>query len=180
MAGGTEFNRAKFKELVLYFSARSGADEGFGMVKLNKLLYRADFEAYRLLGRSLTGEEYERQEFGPVARHLPIVLDELAQAGYLAWRHVPTGPYTRDVPGALEPPDMSAFSADELGIIDRALVELLEHGGKSVSEWSHSRSVGWNVVTTGEVISYDTALISPDPPSDEVVEYFRRLEGLTQ
>ena len=38
------------------------------MVKLNKLLYRADFEAFRLLGHPITGETYEKQEFGPVAR----------------------------------------------------------------------------------------------------------------
>jgi len=63
---------------VLYLSQRSADDPGFGMVKLNKLLYRADFEAYRLLGHSITGAVYEKQDFGPVARPLPIALDELA------------------------------------------------------------------------------------------------------
>ena len=76
------FDRGKFKEMILYFSMRceESKDAGIGMVKLNKLLYRADFEAYRTLGSSITGETYERQEFGPVARDLLIVLDELGKA----------------------------------------------------------------------------------------------------
>src|ERR1700733_4521543 len=74
VAEQAEFNRSKFKELVLYLSQRSAGDEGFGAVKLNKLLYRSDFEAYRLLGRPITGETYIKQEFGPVAADLPIVL----------------------------------------------------------------------------------------------------------
>jgi Protein of unknown function (DUF4065) len=83
MAKPMYFNRGKFKELVIYLcaAAEQAGDEGFGMVKLNKLLYRADFEAYRLLGHSVTGETYEKQEYGPVARDLPIVLMSLRLPG---------------------------------------------------------------------------------------------------
>jgi hypothetical protein len=178
MAGGTNLNRQKFKELVLYLAQRSGEDEGFGMVKLNKLLYRADTEAFRKLGRSISGAEYEKQEYGPVARPLPLALDELAQDGYIIWHRIPAGEHLRKVPEAHEPPDLSQFTEPELEVIEDALGELLPHGGKSVSEWSHDRSVGWNAVEIGEQIPYGTALISPDPPSDEEIAYFRRLEGL--
>ncbi len=162
-------NRGKFKEMVLYFSMRSAEleDEGFGMVKLNKLLYRADFEAYRTLGSAITGETYERQEFGPVARDLPIVLDELGAGGRLRWEHIPAGPYTRDVPRAQGDddvmPDQSVFSDDELVIMERALGELATHGGKSVSNWSHEQSAGWNLAgEDGNTIEYRTAFISTD------------------
>src|SRR5437588_9769045 len=120
MAGRREFDGAKFKELVLLLAEESAArgDEGFGIVKLNKLLYRADFEAFRLLGQSITGATYERQDYGPVARELPLALDELAQSGYLIWQHIPAGPYTRDVPTATEPPDKSILSEDEWRLLD--------------------------------------------------------------
>lgn len=110
---GEEFDRSKFKELVLYLSAASTADEGFGMVKLNKLLYHADFEAYRLLGHSITGATYEKQAYGPVARELPLVLDELGRSGYLRWEFSHAGPYTRKVPSPAEHPDLSLFASDE-------------------------------------------------------------------
>lgn len=175
MAGGIDFNRGKFKELVLYLSLVSGRedDEGFGMVKLNKLLYRVDFEAFRRLGRAITGEVYEKQEYGPVARDLPIVLDELAAHGRLRWQQLLSGPYTRIVPSANEEPDaqpdLSLFHNDERQIIDDTLRELATYGGKAASDWSHEQSVGWNVVERyGEVIDYSSALISskPIPPKD--------------
>jgi hypothetical protein len=166
VAGGTEFNRAKFKELVLYLSQESAEDEGFGMVKLNKLLYRADFEAFRLLGLAITGAEYEKQEWGPVARELPIVLDELAQTGYVIWQHLPRGPYTRDVPAAAEQPDLSLFSTDELNVARQALAELRPHGAKSVSRWSHEQSSGWQAAEIGQAIPYGTAFISTEPLSE--------------
>jgi hypothetical protein len=175
MAGGIDFNRGKFKELVVFFAAeaeRTG-DEGFGMVKLNKLLYRCDFEAYRLLGRSITGETYEKQEFGPVARDLPIVLDDLARDGRLAWHRIPRGPRTRKVPRLTDDPDAvadtSQFAPEEWQVIRHTLSELFSYGGKSASDWSHEQSAGWNAVPEyGNVIEYSSAVISiePIPPED--------------
>lgn len=175
MSGGTEFRRGKLKELVLYLAQTSADDEGFGMVKLNKLLYLADFEAYRLLGHSITGETYEKQEYGPVARHLPIVLDDLAASGYLTWHRVPRGPYVRKVPEATEAPDLSMFSKAELMIVDRSLEALAGHGGWSVSQWSHEQSAGWNVAKeTGDEIDYGTAFVSTAPIPDQDLQRARQ------
>jgi hypothetical protein len=179
-----DFNRGKFKEMVLYFAMRSAEqqDEGFGMVKLNKLLFRSDFEAYRTLGCPISGEIYERQEFGPVARDLPIVLDELASSGRLTWENVPAGPHTRNVPrvpGRDEAvPDRRAFSKEELEVMERVLLELATYGGKAVSEWSHEQSAGWNLAAEdGNAIDYRTAFISTDAISAnllrEVSDYAR-------
>lgn len=165
MAGGAEYDGAKFKELVLYLSLASADDEGFGMVKLNKLLFRADFESYRLLGHSITGEIYEKQEYGPVARSLPRALDELASRAYIVWQHIARGPFTRHVPAALEPPDVSLFSEEELEVIKKALNDLAEHGGKSVSVWSHETAAGWRVKTIGAAIPYSSAAINMAPLS---------------
>lgn len=173
-----QFDRGKFKEMVLYFAARSAQsrDEGFGMVKLNKLLYRADFEAYRTLGHSITGETYERQEFGPVARDLPIVLDELGEAGRLRWEQIPAGPHIRNVPSVPDHdealPDPRVFSEDELNVMERALRELSTYGGKAASEWSHEQSAGWNLAgEDGNVIEYRTAFVSTDPLPPRFIEH---------
>lgn len=174
MAGGRELDRAKLKDLVLYFARESAKDEGFGMVKLNKLLYRADFEAYRLLGRSITGETYEKQEWGPVGRHVPIVLDELGAAGYLRWQFMERGEHTQKIPTATEVPDLSQFQSEELQLISEVLAELLPYGGKSVSEWSHQASAGWRVVDIGEEIPYETSLIASESPPEKAVEQLRQ------
>jgi hypothetical protein len=165
VAGGRDYDGAKFKELVLFLSLASADDEGFGMVKLNKLLFRADFEAYRLLGQAITGETYEKQEYGPVARSLPRALDELASRAYIVWQHVARGPYTRDVPAATEPPDVSLFSHREMEIVKTALHELSAHGGRSSSEWSHEVSAGWRVKGIGDAIPYSSSVINMRPLS---------------
>jgi len=173
---GEQFNRGKFKELTLYLSRESikAGDEGFGMVKLNKLLYRADFEAYRLLGHPLTGETYEKQEFGPVARDLPIVLDELASDHRFYWQLIPSGPHTRKVPTVPEDeeaqPDMDLFSDEEKQIIHRVLTELAEYGGKAVSDWSHEQSSGWQAAKIGDEIPYGSAFVSTEKLSDAQME----------
>ncbi len=179
MPGGTEYNAGKFKELVLFLAEASEEDEGFGMVKLNKLLYRADFESFRLLGHPITGATYEKQEYGPVARELPLALDELARAGYLTWHRLESGPYTRKVPSAIERADAAQFTDEELAIIGTTLDELAAHGGKSVSRWSHEESAGWRAKELGEAIPYETAIIDPTPADPEIVAALRRVEGLT-
>jgi hypothetical protein len=181
MATAMPFNRGKFKELVVYLCAASerAGDDGFGMVKLNKLLYRADFEAYRLTGHAITGETYQKQEFGPVARDLPIVLDELGAAGRLRWQSIPRGPHVRSVPTMTDDPDavadMSLFSPDERDVIERTLGELAVYGGKRSSEWSHEESAGWKAARDyGEAIPYSSTFISTEPISAEDLKRARR------
>ncbi|HEX4519221.1 MAG TPA: Panacea domain-containing protein [Gaiellaceae bacterium] len=162
MAGGRDYKQARLENLVLYFAARSRADDGYGKIKLNKLLFRSDFEAFRLLGSSITGEEYKRQELGPVAAHLPSLLRRFEEKGVMAVEAIPAGPYTRQVPVVTDghSADLSIFSKDELAIAERTLEELRAHGGKSVSDWSHEVSVGWRVKQTGKIIPYSSAALS--------------------
>jgi len=176
VAGGTELDRQKFKELVLYFAQASAAaaDVGFGMVKLNKLLYRADFEGFRLLGHSITGERYMKQEFGPVAYDLLLALDELAAEGRMTWSLFEAGPYIRKAPTPSEreddQPDLTLFPDDERKIMEKALDDLAALGGKEVSEWSHEQSSGWRAAEIGQEIPYGTALLSTEPLSEAQME----------
>lgn len=175
MAGRTEFSNGKFKELVLLFSARSEGDPLMGRVKLNKLLYRADFEAFRILGHSITGATYVRGEHGPMAAQLPLAEEELGRSGYLSWRHEEGGPHRQKVPVAKESPDESQFSVDEMRIIEKTLEELADLGGKGAREWSHKNSSGWNLVDDEEAIPYETAFVSMERPSDAVFQRAKQL-----
>ena len=55
-----QFNQEKFTELIVYIAEQSKDDPFFGPVKLNKILYYADFRAYRELGHSITGASYRK------------------------------------------------------------------------------------------------------------------------
>src|SRR5436190_18592845 len=116
MAGNREFDSGRFKELVLYLTERSSEeiDPRMSRVKLNKLLYRSDFEAFRLLGRSITGATYIRGEFGPMAAELPQAEERLGERGYLSWRTKEAGPYSQKIPVAHGGADEAQFSEEEL------------------------------------------------------------------
>lgn len=177
MAGGIEFNGSKFKELVLLFAARSADDPLMSRVKLNKLLYRADFEAFRVLGSSISGATYMRGEHGPMAAELPVTEEELGRRGYLSWRLEEAGPHTQKVPVAEESPDESLFSPQELAIIEGTLNELTDLGGKGAREWSHRNSAGWNLVDDEAPIPYETAFVSMERPAESL---FRRAKQLAR
>jgi Protein of unknown function (DUF4065) len=176
MAGNRDFDSGRFKELVLYLAERSGeeVDPRMSRVKLNKLLYRSDFEAFRLLGVSITGATYIKGEHGPMAEQLPLAEEELGRAGYLHYRTDETGPFPRKVPIADESADEQQFSDDERKIIDRALEELAPHGGKGASKWSHEESVGWRLTKEDHVIPYETSIIASEPGPPSTVERLKR------
>jgi hypothetical protein len=175
VAGGREYDQDRFENLVLYLAERSRDDVGYGKVKLNKLLFRADFEAFRLLGASITGEDYKRQEHGPVAAHLPSLLRRFESAGVLTVDEIPAGPYVRLVPviGEGHTPNPEVFSEDERAIIDRALAELQPHGARSVSDWSHEESVGWRLTETDDVIPYESSVIASEPAPEKTLARLR-------
>src|SRR5204863_5344149 len=76
----------KLAELILFISERSEGDPRFGAGKLNKLLFYSDFGSYRLLGKSITGQQYQKLSNGPAPRRLAAVRDALVARHELAIR----------------------------------------------------------------------------------------------
>ena len=59
------FSAEKFRELLLYIASESTDDPPFGAVKMNKILYYADFAAFRQFGKPITGATYRKLMEGP-------------------------------------------------------------------------------------------------------------------
>jgi hypothetical protein len=175
MSGGQEFSPQKFKELLLYLARRSKGDEGFGMVKLNKLLYACDFEAYRKLGHSITGATYQKLKYGPAAREFLPMQDELAQFEAAQVVRRKRGKYEQQVIIALWEPELGVFTPSELKVVEETLALLADLGGKDASDWSHKESAGWNLVDEGETIPYATAFVSTEPIPDADLDRAREL-----
>lgn len=93
-----EFNRKKFKELVVYASRQCEDDPTFGAIKLNKVLYYADFAAFRSFHRPITGASYRRLREGPAPREFLDVRRELIDSGdaSVEYRDYFTGRQRRD------------------------------------------------------------------------------------
>lgn len=177
MAGGAEFNREKFKELIVYIAHRLGPEAALGRVKLAKLLMHSDFIAFRRLGHSITGATYEKWEHGHLPHELLMAQRDLEAVGDLEIESVSYYGKSLKHITARRDPNLAGFSEDEIAIIEGAI---RLYGHESATYLSHlaHQEPGWMLSEDHAVIPYETSLISTQAPSDTDVEYFRRLHGL--
>jgi hypothetical protein len=74
-------NRYRMKQLILYIADRLKEADHLGATKLNKVLYRADHEAFRLLGRKITTFRYQKNKLGPTLCAFKHLTEEMAAEG---------------------------------------------------------------------------------------------------
>lgn len=166
MAGVREFelDEQRFKNLLLYVTESLSDDPTFGETKLNKVLFFSDFEAFKHLGRPITGAEYQKNKYGPTARRYTVMRDELIRWDQLRAERRMVVDHVQDV---LRPhnikPNVDQFSPDELQIVDSVIEEMRQYTNTEASDESHKRSAGWLAQDPGETIPYSSALINPEP-----------------
>jgi hypothetical protein len=163
MPDGTD--TAKLKELILYLAARMENDEhaGEGRIKLAKLLWLSDFEAYRRFGRSITGTRYIADELGPAPVDEMLALRDLEGSGYLV---LEPGYDRQRLPRAKRPANTSLFDPSELAVVDELLDRYRAWTGKQLVDLAHEFP-GWKIAERGDDIPYATAHLPQERPSAE-------------
>lgn len=148
----------KFTELVLHIARETEHDRKCGRTKLNKILFLVDFEAYRLLGASITGQDYLKFENGPVCRGLPALGLKFEQTHAAEWQ--PRNYYGRTLLKlkAHRAPDLSLFTGAEIEIVTRVLEDLEPYDANVVSQLSHLYA-GWQMVANAEQIPYNSVFV---------------------
>jgi hypothetical protein len=155
----------KLAELILYISQKCATDPKFGAIKLNKILYLADFLSFGNWGEPITGVEYQHLRLGPAPRRLVPVRDALQSAGKLAVQTLPLKSgrqQTRTV--NLSDPNLKLFSGREIALVDSVIEDLWNLDAEESSELSH-RFVGWKMTKDGDNIPYGSIFISDEPLS---------------
>jgi hypothetical protein len=171
-----QYDKDKFRELVLYVAQRCSDDPKFGDTRLNKVLFFSDAFALQYLGDPITGARYQKLKHGPAPRALLPVRRELEEEGAVEVRHVGDPPRTVTV--ALREPDMSAFSEEEIDVVDQVIGLFEGRTATRVSHLAHLNSPGWNLVELYEDIPLESQLISPKTPPEDVLERGRELAKL--
>lgn len=148
----------KLRELVLYIAQHCQSDETFGAIKLNKLLFYADFLAYLNFGKPLTGQEYFRLPKGPAPRRWVPVRNQMIEDGEIQIKSKEYFgfPQNRVVP--LRKAKLSVFTAEEIDLVDK-VIEF--HRGKTAAEISDESHgfIGWALAKDQETIPYPVALV---------------------
>lgn len=156
----------KAKELILYLAWKEQEDPRFGETKLHKLLFFSDFYFYGLHGRTITGQCYQRQKFGPTLRRYLRLKAELEEEKAAVTQ--PASFFGRNqkrlVP--LRRPDLSKFTAEEIALIDEAVTELWEHTGTDLSDYTH-KMPAWLAFPMGADIPPSTVFITKRPLTDD-------------
>lgn len=171
-----EFNAEKFKELIVYIAAKAQDDPAFGAIKLNKILYYADFAAYRQLDAPITGAAYFKLREGPAPRQLLAARDELIDEGRLQIeerRHF-TYLQKRLAPSPGCAPDPEFLRPEERELVDRVIEFFWGKSAREVSDYSH-REPGWILAEDRAEIPYESAWLSADPIDQETEEAAQRI-----
>lgn len=171
-----EFDEAKFRELVLYIADKSAGDPRFGAVKLNKILYYSDFEAFRQLGDSITGATYRKFSEGPAPLQMLQQRRVLLDSGAATLEHRPyfTGTQHRIVAERKYRDEL--FVPTELKIVDQVIQGMWHLTARDASEFSH-KELGWQAAQMGEEIPYPTVWLNSGPIPQEAEEYAAEVAG---
>lgn len=167
-------NDEKLRELILYLALKSEGDESFGAIKLNKLLFYIDFMAFRDLGHSVTGEEYQHLELGPAPRGLKPTLETLKAEGSAAEQQRKVHGYPQRRVFALREPVLSLFTGDEIALVDHVLESMRHMNATEASELTH-HFIGWEVTDMYETIPYETVFIDRRPVTANEEAYMEQL-----
>jgi hypothetical protein len=169
----------KLRELILYLVSLSARDENFGAVKLNKLLFYADFLAYQRFGRAITGQEYQALPQGPCPRRLVPVVERMKNAGDLAEEAVRRYRFRQKKPVAIRTADLNKFSRQELDLIEEVVGRFWKMNATQISDESHL-FLGWQLAALGETIPYSVVLIGNRKPTDREKRTGRAMQKLAR
>jgi len=159
----------KFRELILYLARLSEADPKCGRTKLNKLLFYSDFRAYDYLGDSISGQRYQKREFGPTPGSLMPVVAELEEERACVWadRTYHGKPAKKLL--ALREPDLKVFSPQEVDLIRDTVAEFASLDASEISLKSH-RFAGWQAAGLDEEIPYAMVFVDDARPLSQEEE----------
>ena len=161
-------------EAIVYVAERIADDPGGqGAVKLNKILWWADFESFRERHCSVTGAVYQKLNEGPAPVRLLPTRKKLLGSGAVEMVERDRGARSPEKVLIARRPPEPIFDEDDLRYLDGALEKFHGMTGKECSEFSHRASAGWQTVNKGEVIPYETSLVSMRPLTEDDIAWAR-------
>lgn len=174
--GGREYDERKLAELMLHVAQKSADDPRFGAIKLNKILFYADFWSYASRGVSITGAEYQRLRFGPAPRRLLPARDRLTKDGAASIQEFKVLEHTWQRLVALRDPNYSILDAADIAIVDQVIEKLWERDGADLGAATH-RIDGWKLAEQGDTVPYFSVFLpaSPLPLTQEEIEYGKKV-----
>lgn len=151
-----KINEKKYKNTILFF-AKKIQNGTLGKLKLMKLLYFLDFDFFEKYGRSITGDQYLRFEYGPVPRMGEKMLKKMSGNEIkITKRRVADGFNDQMHIEALKDFDVSVFTKEELLMLEEVADKWEKFAGVEMKNASHGEAP-WIATKPNDIIDYNLA-----------------------
>ena len=150
--GYAQISIDRLKNILLFFISKGN---GVFFTKMNKLLFYADFMAYRVTGKSVSGLAYKAIAHGPVPVRWDRIysfFDEIDQEIV----QFSDGREGTKLVSKLSP-DMAEFRDDELKILEYVSQRFKNETPTQISETSHEEEAWKQYLNSDRLISFDMA-----------------------
>ena len=150
--GYAQVSLDRLKNILLYFIEKS---DGVFFTKMNKLLFYADFMAYRVTGKGMTGLAYKAIAHGPV----PVRWDRIYSFYDEIDQEIVQFPDGREGTKLVSklPPVMADFNDEELEILGAVYERFKNETPTQISKTSHDEEAWKKYKDSDKLISFDMA-----------------------
>jgi hypothetical protein len=154
----------RLRQLILYVAQRCASAPYFGSTKLNKILWKADFDSFAQRGVPVTGREYQRLDTGPAPKEMKLLHRQmLAQKLIKIETHHLSDEIEEHRTVAVADPDLSMFTEEDIKFIDDAIAYYWHKTGRETNDDAHG--VAWKTHKTGDPLPYELARLADKPLS---------------
>ena len=157
-------NRKKYEQVILYLCSKLGGE--VRGKKTAKLLYFADFDFLKI-SESITGDVYKAFPRGPLPGNLELLprLWKKQELKLLPSKNGANNMRPTEIYKCLVDPDKSAFSKDEIKMLDRVTSHYGNLNGEQLAELSHAEAP-YTATELYKEIPYEVYLLSRTDFSD--------------
>ena len=155
--------KSKLSELVLFIAAKSKDDPNFGMTKLNKILFFADFYYYGLTGKPISDSKYQHLNFGPAPIAMKPVLDYLQESGRAEIVLNDFHGHNQERLKPIDGHDLSLFTEEEIEYVSYWIDQLWHKNATDLTRETHELNP-WLLSRNGEEIPFYTVFGMYDMP----------------
>jgi hypothetical protein len=155
MQGG----QGRLREMILYVSEQCSGARYFGAIKLNKIIWKSDFDSYAARGVPITGRQYLKQRLGPALKEMVPLRNEMARDGLIAFQRRDFGEgIFEERTVALVKPNLRDFSPEDMTFVTASIQHYWDMTGMESSDESHG--IAWKTRAIGQTMPYESALLS--------------------
>ena len=154
-------DKPKFQELTIHAATLMSDDRTASIIRINKVLFYADFASYRQHGEPITGACYRKYSEGPAPDYMKDCIQTLEDTGraHIWIKHHVIGDFKQLKPSPNFPADLSAFTPEQLDLVEESAEYLRGKTPREVIDIT-DKEIAWKYTTLFDHIVYEDAMAS--------------------